>query len=219
MKKAVINIELLFFSSKSEFSLVSNLATCVNCLDLHERKPTYASSKDKGRVKDVLHASLCSKNGRIKKETKLNPQLRFWQVLYKHWPAVGLPSLWTVLWLRVSCFLNFWAAACSVEQFCRFSFDENVFVQFKSTLLSKICRMQAYAFAHIRLPILECFFCVRLNQFISTNKRTKNNLMEVWRKQLSILSSFFFSSNSEFSLVSNLATCVNCLDLHECKPT
>ena len=29
----------------------------------------------------------------------------------------------------------------------------------------------------------------------------------------------FFSSKSEFSLVSNLATCVNCLVLHECKPT
>ena len=40
--------------------------------------------KDKGRVKDVLHASFCSKNGRIKKETKLNPQLRFWQVLNKY---------------------------------------------------------------------------------------------------------------------------------------
>ena len=167
--------KVAFFSSKSEFSLVSNLATCVNCLDLHERKPTYASSKDKGRVKDVLHASLCSKNGRINKETKLNPQLRFWQVLYKSY---------------VSCTLG--AAAWSVEQFCSFSFDENVFVQFRSTLLSKICRMEACAFAHMRLPILECFFCVRLNQYISTNKRTKNNLFEVLRKQLSILSCFFF---------------------------
>ena len=29
----------------------------------------------------------------------------------------------------------------------------------------------------------------------------------------------FFSSKSELWLVSNLATCVNCLVLHECKPT
>ena len=77
------SIWVAFFSSKSEFSLVSNLATCVNYLDLHECKPTYTSSKDKGSVKDVLHASLCSKNGRIKKETKLNPQFSFWQVLNK----------------------------------------------------------------------------------------------------------------------------------------
>ena len=116
MKKAVA----FFFSSKSEFSLVSNSATCVNnCLNLHECKPTWTSSKDKVRVdlNDVLHVSFWCKNGRIKKETKLNhnsifdkysTKLEFFYFLngdlLQQWPSCGQLCYYA---LAASCIIGY----------------------------------------------------------------------------------------------------------------
>ena len=163
----------------------------------------------------------------MKKETKLNPQLRFWRVLNKYCVLCifNVDLLLQCLLWRQHCDYA-WAASCTLGQLrgllssCVDSLSLRTSL-YNSSLLYFLSHpeLRRSASAHMRMPFLEDFFWVRLNHFISTNQRTKNNLIEVWSKQLSILSCFFFSSYSEFSLVSNLATCVNCLDLHECKPT
>ena len=70
-----------FFSSKSEFSLILNVATCVNFLEKQECKPL---DKLKGQTDGKWVASSLILFWRIKKENKLNPQLSFWQVLQKN---------------------------------------------------------------------------------------------------------------------------------------
>ena len=104
-------------------------------------------NKFKGQGEGERRAScvVLTHNGRIKKETKLDPQLNFWQVLYKncvfslfdYWPTSTVTFIRRALWLRVSCFLHYWVAAWPVEQVGRFSFIENVFVQSRSTSLFK----------------------------------------------------------------------------------
>ena len=133
----------------------------MNCLELHECKPISTSWKDKVTVKDVLHVSFCCKKGRMKKETKLNPQLSFAHVFNKcyvlifgvHWPASAVTFLWRTLWLCVSCSLHIWAAAWSVEQIRTFSLTENVFMPFKVHKSSNT----GIACTYVKMPIQSIF--------------------------------------------------------------
>ena len=88
VKKADNSTELLFFSSFQKRLFIH--FECSNMRELFgiARMQTNLNSlkeqvSHKVTVNDMLHVSFCCKNGRIKKETELNPQLSFSHVLNK----------------------------------------------------------------------------------------------------------------------------------------
>ena len=152
------------------------------------------------RVKDVLHASFCSKNGQINKNQTFNPQLSFWQVLNKYcvfWLFYIDLLLQCCLWWHHCDYA--WVASCTFGQLCGLlsSFVESLSMRkhlYNSSALYflKHSELRHNAAAHMKMLFLEYFFLSETESFHKYKKRTKNNLIEVWRKQLSILSCCFF---------------------------
>ena len=138
------------------------------------------------RVKDVLHASFCSKNGQINKNQTFNPQLSFWQVLNKNcvfWLFYIDLLLQCCLWWHHCDYA--WVASCTFGQLCGLlsSFVESLSMRkhlYNSSALYflKHSELRHNAAAHMKMLFLEYFFLSETESFQDYKK--KNQEQSYW---------------------------------------
>ena len=152
-------------------------------------------------VKDVLHTSFCSKNEQTKKETKFNPQLRFWQVLNKYCVFCIFNIdlfLQCHLWWQHCDYA--WAASCTLGQLRGLlsSFVDSLSMRtslYNSSLLYFLIRAEwrYNTSTHMKMPFLEYFFRVRPNHFTSTKKKNQEQSHWSVKKAVINIELLFFS--------------------------